>query len=148
MTDSDVDELMYCVTEAADALFNGDARRYADLVAHADDYTLLPPFGGEPVRGFDDSDPSLAATDAYFQGGTVQVEMVQSYACAELAVLVLIERHHGRVGGLPPQDHDLRVTVVFRRDEGRWRLVHRHADPLVHGIGADLMARLSRGAAA
>jgi len=26
----------------------------------------------------------------------------------------------------------LRVTHVFRRDAGAWRLVHRHADPLVN----------------
>jgi ketosteroid isomerase-like protein len=26
---------------------------------------------------------------------------------------------------------ELRVTQVFRREEGEWRLVHRHADPLM-----------------
>jgi hypothetical protein len=36
-----------------------------------------------------------------------------------------------------PTDHadkllELRVTQVFRREAGEWRLVHRHADPLIH----------------
>ena len=25
----------------------------------------------------------------------------------------------------------LRVTYVFRKEDGRWKLLHRHADPLV-----------------
>jgi ketosteroid isomerase-like protein len=148
MTHSDVDALVELASAAAEALFSGDARRYAELVNHADDYTLMPPGGGEPIRGFDSSEESLAAMAAYFQGGTAEVELVQVYASGDLVVLVLIERHHGRVGGLPRQAYDLRVTCVFRCDHGVWRLVHRHADPLAHHISADVMARLARGAAA
>jgi ketosteroid isomerase-like protein len=29
-----------------------------------------------------------------------------------------------------PTPLDLRVTEVFRRADGEWKLVHRHADPL------------------
>jgi ketosteroid isomerase-like protein len=57
--------------------------------------------------------------------------MVQTYASGDLVVLVLLERQHGEVGGLPPQDWDLRVTLVYRSEGSQWRLVHRHADPLV-----------------
>jgi len=37
------------------------------------------------------------------------------------------------------------VTLVFRREGPEWRLVHRHADPLVHPIGMEHMAVLARG---
>jgi hypothetical protein len=35
------------------------------------------------------------------------------------------------VGRAEPLRLDFRVTMVFRREDGAWRLAHRHADPLV-----------------
>jgi len=71
---------------------------------------------------------------------------VATYATDALAVLVTIERVRAEVGGLPEQDWSLRVTQVFRREGDEWRLVHRHADPLVHGISLEQAAALARGA--
>jgi ketosteroid isomerase-like protein len=60
--------------------------------------------------------------------------------------MVIIERQHGKVANLAEQDLSLRVTLVFRRSaESEWQLVHRHADPLVHGIDLERLAGLLRG---
>jgi ketosteroid isomerase-like protein len=72
----------------------------------------------------------LAELRRYFRGGTADLELVETYASGDMAVLVLIERQWGEVGGLPEQDWSLRVTQVYRRDGSAWRLVHRHTDPL------------------
>jgi ketosteroid isomerase-like protein len=80
-----------------------------------------------------------------FRGGEADLELVESYASGDLAVLVAIERQHGEVGGMPDQDWSLRVTLVFRAEGSEWRLVHRHADPLVHAISMEHMAALARG---
>jgi ketosteroid isomerase-like protein len=72
-------------------------------------------------------------------------ELVQAHAWGDTVVLVMIERQHGRVGGLPDQDWSLRMTQVYRRDGSDWHVVHRHADPLVHAIDLEQAAVLARG---
>jgi ketosteroid isomerase-like protein len=145
VTDEEVAELIRRTAEAASALIRGDMRGYLTRIRHADDYTLMAPSGGEPRRGFDASDPSLDAMARYFQGGEAELQVFQTYASGDLVVLVAIERQHGEVGGLPDQDWSLRVTLVFRREGSEWRLVHRHADPLVHGISQEQLAAIARG---
>jgi ketosteroid isomerase-like protein len=105
----------------------------------------MSPFGGEPERGFDTSPERLEALERFFRGGEAELDVVQTYTSGDLVVLVVIERQHGEVGGLPEQDWSLRVTWVFQRDESGWRQVHRHADPLVQGITFEQLAALARG---
>jgi len=145
-TEEELVALVQRVTQAARALISGDIRGYVALIRHADDYTLMSPYGGEPVRGFDDSDEALAGLAQFFRGGEADVEVVETYASGDLAVLVVIERQRGTVGDLPEQDWSLRVTWVFRRlGESDWELVHRHADPLVHPIDHERLGQLARG---
>ncbi len=146
MSDEELAGLVERVTKAAQALISGDIESYVALIEHADDYTLMSPYGGEPVRGFDDSDEALTGLARFFRGGEASVEVVETYASGDLVVLVVIERQHGIVGDLPEQDWSLRVTWVFRRaGESGWELVHRHADALVHGIDHQRLGALARG---
>jgi ketosteroid isomerase-like protein len=145
VTDEELGELVRITADAASAYIRGDIRTYLTLIKHSNDYTLMGPYGGEPRRGFDDSEEALAATARMFQGGEAELELVESYVSGDIAVLVAIERQHGVVGGLPEQDWSLRVTLVFRREGSEWRLAHRHADPLVHRIRPEQLAALARG---
>ena len=146
LPDEEVTALVRRVTEAAEALIRGDIRGYVALIKHADDYTLMSPYGGETVRGFDESDEALDGLARFFRGGEATVQVVETYASGDLAVLVVIERQQGVVGDLPEQDWSLRVTWVFRRVAGpNWELVHRHADALVHAIDHAQLGALARG---
>jgi ketosteroid isomerase-like protein len=146
VTDEELTALVHRITDAAEALIRGDIEGYAARIKHADDYTLMSPYGGDPVRGFDDSEGALEALAQFFRGGEAKVEVVETYASGDLAVLVVIERQHGTIGDLPEQDWSLRVTWVFRRTpESDWELVHRHADALVHPIDHERLGVLARG---
>src|SRR5690349_8881602 len=115
VTVGDIAELVGSAAEAASAYIRGDIRRYLSLIKHGDDYTLMPPYGGEPRHGFD-VEVALEATPKTFQGGEAELEVVQTLASGDLTVIVAIERQRGKVGGLPEQDWSLRVTLVFRRE--------------------------------
>ena len=87
----------------------------------------------------------MEQTSRFFASGEATLEVEQTYTSGDLVVLVAVERQHGEVGGLPDQDWSLRVTIVFRRVGDRWRIVHRHADPLVRLIPFEHCAQLARG---
>jgi ketosteroid isomerase-like protein len=146
VTDQELAALVQRITEAAQALISGDIESYVARIKHADDYTLMSPYGGDPVRGFDDSDRALNRLAQFFRGGEAKVELVETYTSGNLAVLVVLERQHGTIGDVPEQDWSLRVTWVFRcTAESDWELVHRHADALVHAIDHERLGELARG---
>ncbi|HEY1905784.1 MAG TPA: nuclear transport factor 2 family protein [Myxococcaceae bacterium] len=127
------------------AFLRGEMDRYLSLNSHADDYTLMSPFGGPTRRGFDTSPARLAELSRYFRGGSGTVDVEHTYASDQLVVVAMIARLRGTVGGLPEQDWNLRVTQVFRRDSPGWRVVHRHADFLLRKISLEQAAALTRG---
>lgn len=133
------------LSEASNAaLMKGDIAAYFSLLTLADDFTLMSPFGGEPTRGPVPPE-RIEAMGRFFRNGDFQQEVVAAYAGADLVVLALIERSHVEVGGLAAQDWSLRVTLVYRRDGSQWRLVHRHADPIVAAMSLAQAAEISRG---
>ena len=49
-------------------------------------------------------------------------------ASGDLAYTVGYERHTTGVAGGPVEPHTLRVTQAYRREDGEWKVVHRHDD--------------------
>jgi|SRR5688572_5840967 ketosteroid isomerase-like protein len=130
--------------EANDALMRGDAERYFSLVPLGPDFTLMSPFGGEPSHGVPDPE-RMAEIGRFFKDGSLQQEVVQTYSSPDMVVLAVIEHAHVAVADLPAQEWQLRVTLVYRRVGSEWQLVHRHADPLAHGVTVEQAAALGRG---
>jgi len=126
------------------ALMRGDIDRYLALISITDDFTLMSPFGGAPSHGTYTRE-EWEAIGRFFSNGTLETELVQSYASADMVVLAVIERAHVEVGGLAAQDWALRVTLVYRREGSEWRLAHRHADPLAEGVSLEQAAMIARG---
>ena len=55
-------------------------------------------------------------------------ELFASEISGDLAYTVAIERYVASLRGEPPAQQELRVTHVYRREQGQWFAVHRHAD--------------------
>ena len=74
--------------------------------------------------------PSWAAAN-YRDGEATGFERIAEYATETIGYIIEIERYRSKVGGsenLTPLA--LRVTTIFRREDGAWRIVLRHADPI------------------
>ncbi|TIN45353.1 MAG: DUF4440 domain-containing protein [Mesorhizobium sp.] len=143
-----VADLVERSAEANSALMRGEITKYYEVTPHTEDFLLMAPFGGKPTRAAELTAERIEAMGRFFKNGTFEHELLQAYGSADMVVLAIIERPHVEVGGLPAQDWPLRVTLVYRREEAEWRLVHRHADPLVKGVSLEQAAALARGEAA
>ena len=127
------------------ALMQGDLDTYERLITFTDDFVLFSPFGGKPTLAKDLTPESMARMGRFFRNGDLRLELVGGWSGKDMAVLALIERSHVEVGSLPAQEWALRVTLVYRREGNKWKLAHRHADPLPGEISlaeaAELAAR-------
>ena len=101
ITGADLAALVERMGEAADAYIRGDVHHYFSLFEHPDDYTLMPPYGGETWHGFTLTEEGAAETARYFASGEARLDVQASYVSGDLAVLVAVERQHGEVGGRP-----------------------------------------------
>ena len=110
---------------------NGNPDVYKSLYSRSGDVTLANPFG-PPARGWSGVSATLdRAADNYRDGEVVGFENVATVMGADLAYIVEIESYRARVGGAAVMTLvSVRVTSVFRREGGIWKLLHRHADPI------------------
>lgn len=116
---------------AVDAFSRGDPEPVKAICSHRDDATLANPFG-PAASGWTSVSAALDYASSRFRDGEVtSVERVAEYVGSELAAIFAIERWSAKVGGrTEPAKFELRVTSIFRSEDGVWRLVHRHADPI------------------
>ena len=110
----------------------GDSQPAKALFSHRDDVTLANPWG-PPVRGWDAVSATLdAAADRFRDGKISSFETIAKYVTDELACYLEIERGQAKVsGGEELAPFALRVTTTYRLEDGTWKIVLRHADPIV-----------------
>ena len=127
----DFDQVIELYHLALDKIINGDPDGYKQLYSHREDVTLANPFG-PPARGWEQVGATMERAASQFRDGEiVGFENVAKYVTPELAYIVEVERSQIKIGGredLSPVA--LRVTTIFRPEDGIWNVVHRHADPI------------------
>ena len=130
---ADVDEFLAAVvpplTVADTAIHNGDARPRIALWSRKDPVTL---FGALQTKtGWREIAPVFEMLASRFSNcESFEYEVIAAGVSGDLAYIAGVEHTVAAVGDAAPQAYALRVTTVFRREDGEWRVVHRHADPV------------------
>ena len=131
--DEDFQRAVEAVYATFAAFGAGDAAPFAALWSRRDDVTIFGAFGAYE-RGWAAVGPRLdwAASRFAADNPTVRYEPLAAGSSGDLGYAVGLERIEGarlagREGSSPML---LRVTHLFRREDGAWRIIHRHADPI------------------
>ena len=127
----DVDQLIEQFHLAQGEVVKGNPEPVKRLFSHREDVTLANPFG-PPVRGWEKvAEVTERAASQFRDGEMVGFEIIERHVTPELAYVVEIERAKGKFGGREDvAPLALRATMIFRPEEGEWKVVHRHADPI------------------
>jgi ketosteroid isomerase-like protein len=127
---NDLDEMIQQYHAALDVFVRGNPEPMKALFSHADDVVLANPFG-PAVRGWPTASARLEDASSQFRDGELSGhDRLASYVTPGLATIYEVEHGKVSVGGGPVSDWALRTTTTFRREEGTWKVVHRHADPI------------------
>jgi ketosteroid isomerase-like protein len=130
MPDHSFDSFMQQRRRVAAAFVNGDPNPLGEISTASNPATIFGPSGGAEQGARRVLQVNEAASHR-FQGGTTELEILHSGESGDLAYWTGFQRASVHVeGGRDPVPMKLRVTEVFRRENGEWKLVHRHADPL------------------
>jgi ketosteroid isomerase-like protein len=127
----EVDELIERSHLALGELVNGNPEPLKEIYSHRQDVSLANPFF-PVVRGWAESARAVEGSASnYRDGEIVGFENVAKYVTSELAYIVEMERYRAKVGGSEDiSPVTLRVTSILRPEDGTWKIVHRHADPI------------------
>ena len=114
--------------QAEQALVSGDAGPRLDMTSAEDPVTV---FGAKvPLRqGWDEVSEILRWLAARWSECTdYRFDLIAADVSGDLAYIIGFEHVANSVDGTPVDPYTLRVTHIFRRSQGLWKIAHRHAD--------------------
>jgi ketosteroid isomerase-like protein len=131
MSTSDFDEAVEHFHVAEGEFLKGNPEPVKEQFSHRDDISLANPYG-PPVRGWQQVAQTIEhASSLRRDGEIVGIETIAKYVTADLGYVVQIERIKAKIGAREEiTPYALRATNIFRREDGVWKMVHRHADPI------------------
>ena len=129
MNDNDFERFFAERIAAADSFCNGDVEPLLDLVPKEGDVSFHSPDGETLSGAAVVADRFGRQAVAFAPGGTSRLEVLQKEVSGDLGFWTGFQI---ATLNIPDQDEPLqmkiRVTEVFRRIDGTWKFVHRHAD--------------------
>ncbi len=131
MIDHDFTAFLQERERVSTAFLNGDAAALDAISTQHSPATMFGPTG-DCVQGASRvNQVNARAAGAFDRGSSNGFDILHQGSSGDLAYWVGIQRSQVRMKGKDePEPFDLRVTEIFRREGGGWKLVHRHADRL------------------
>ena len=114
---------------AADAMHNGDPAPFVELWSRRDPVTLLGAAKSMPTGWVSVTEGQKSVASQFSDGTPLDFELIAADVNGDLAYTVGYERSSVSIHGSPARPVFLRATQIYRREDGDWKLVHRHADP-------------------
>jgi ketosteroid isomerase-like protein len=111
---------------ALNRMANGDASPLADIWSQGAGVTTMHPIGGREV-GWDKVHASFAQVAEIASEGRIRLDDQLIRVMGDVAYELGSERGQAKFAGQQVSlDH--RVTNIYRREAGSWKLVHHHTD--------------------
>ena len=114
---------------ALNVMFTGELKPMTQIWSHADDITYMGPGGG-----FEAGWPAVRAVlekqAAMKLGGKVEPAEMHITAGSKIGVISNYERGENTNTRGMPQVVSLRVTSIFRKENGVWKMIGHHTDTL------------------
>ena len=123
---------------AVNRFVNGDAGPMMQVWSKTSEVTTMHPIGGREV-GWDNIRPVWDQVASIASDGQVTLTDQLLSVAGDTAYEVGVERGHGTMAG-EQVAIDQRVTNIYRREEGGWKVVHHHTD--LSPAMMELLARL------
>ena len=120
------------VMSALNRLVSGDAEPLLALWSHRPDVTVLGGFGGYALGWEQVSQNTRFAAGRFSGAKSFEIKMLTSGVSGELGYTVWLE--HGQVRLAGREEYApivIRVTHIFRRELGAWKIIHRHGDAVI-----------------
>ena len=137
-TEGDVRKASEQFYTALNRMIAGDSSLLSGVWAHGATVTTMHPIGGRQV-GWDKVLDSFQQVAGIASAGQVKLEDQILHVIGDLAYELGVERGQATFAGQQVTlDH--RVTNVYRREAGRWKIVHHHTD--VSPAMLDVLQRL------
>lgn len=117
-----------CQIEAVKSWFSGDPAPYIEMWSTRDPVSIFGAWGSCKT-GFKELSQTIrwaASRLSHCSDLRFDVEVIDIRG--ELAYTVGYERFNASVEGGPVTSMIIRVTHVYRRETGDWKIVHRHGD--------------------
>lgn len=128
MSDPSAERAAEAFYDALNAVFRGDTGPMSAAWSHAADITYMSPFG-EILVGREPIAASWAAQARAITAGDVRPEDLRVVSDGTLAVAVGFERGTCVVDGREVRV-DIRATSTYRREDGTWKMIGHHTDPI------------------